>query len=123
MFEATFNEQVTVRRAVSRDARNKTSYEQVLDAGGGPLYLKCRIERTRRRIFDLAGVQTESDASMLFRDDLAPQIAPEDLIVTSAKETFKVLIKAAATSLFGGAKYARAELRETRTSVPEDVHG
>jgi len=123
MFEATFNEQVTVRRASSRDVRNKTVYTQQLDATGEPLYLKCRLERTRRRIQTLDGAAAEADASMLFRDDLSLQFGPDDLIVTSSGETFKVLTKSAASALFGGSKYARAELRQTRTSVPEDVHG
>lgn len=122
MLDVTFNETVTLRRASARDARNKITWQEVLDESGGPLRLKCRIERRRRRIFSQDGVEREIDATMAYRKTSAPDLRLEDVMVTQSGEAFKITGLDELAILFGTATYGRAELRRTREVMPADQH-
>lgn len=123
MLGALFNESVTVRRAIARTARDKVTYQQVVDSTGFPLTLKCRLERRGRRIFALTGNEKDSDAQMVWRDGGDITLKDEDLVVTSKGETFKVISIERQKKLGTAVDYGRAQLRRTETPVPEDKHG
>ena len=123
MLGVLFNESVTVRRAIARTARDKITYQQVLDSTGFPLTLKVRLDRRGRRIFALTGHEKESDAQMVWKDTALIVVQDEDLIVTSAGETFKVMSIDRQTQLGTAIEYGRAQLRRTETPVPEDKSG
>lgn len=121
MFGVWFNEEVTLRRAKSRDGRNKVVYEELL-ANGGPLRLKCKIDRRKRRVYTIQGVEKEVDATLFFRTVDAPELRLEDLVVTSSGEVFKAVGFDRQQLLGSGEEFGRVELRFTRTEVPADQH-
>jgi hypothetical protein len=120
MFDLLFKDKATLRGAATRDARNAVSYEEKTDEAGFTLTLRCRFERRGRRVMTTPGVETQTDASMLYRSSNAPLLELEDLVVI-AGETFRV-VGITKQRLEGTAvEYSRADLALDRTVVPEDV--
>jgi len=125
MLDITFRELVTLRRAKAgtRGASNDPVYEIVRDTAEEPLKVRCYIERRKRRVFSTAGVEEESDATMLFRATEKADVRAEDLVVDQDGAAYRVNGLETASSLFGSARYRRADLRKTRLKVQEGTDG
>lgn len=119
MFDVLFTDRVTVRRAVSRDVRNASVYEEVKGEDGGTLAIRCKLERRGRKIITTTGQETQSDATMLFRSSRAPSLSLEDL-VRAGDATYRVV--GLSSERVAGVEYSRADLTLDRTEVPEDVN-
>jgi hypothetical protein len=122
MLDTMLRETVTLRRAKagSRSVQNEVVYEILRDAAEIPIEVRCRIERRRRRIFSTAGVEEESDGTMLYRISSKVDIQTNDLVVDRNGQAYKILGFDEQSSLFGSASYRRADLRLTRLPVQED---
>lgn len=124
MLDALYKDSVTVRRPKGRDAANRITYEEILAENGGPLVIRCRIERRRRRVVTTDAKERVQDAQMVFRSDLAPQLQSQDIVVvTKDRETFEVDTLEKLDSPFGGpVAYGRAGLLRTAAVIPENEH-
>ncbi len=123
MLSATFNETVTVRREASRNIKNEIVYAEVLDSVGGPVDVRCRIERRRRNARVVEGVEKTVDGRMLFRTDRnLPELKMHDLIFTKRNEVFEVVGIESDTVMFSGGGYGRVDLSFTRQPVTDDQH-
>lgn len=125
MLDVTFTDSVTVRRpkAGSRTVSNSVQHEELKDDGGFPLPIRCRIERRKRRVHGLEGVELDADATLVYRVDRSPGVKAEDLIYLGrTKEVFRVLTFETVDLLFcGKAVYGRLFLQFFRQPVPEDL--
>lgn len=124
MLDVVLTDSVTVRRIKTgtRTATNSVSYDELKDEGGFPIPVRCRIERRKRRIHGLEGVELDADATLVYRADKSPEIRPEDLIYLGrTKEVWRVLTHETADLLFcGKANYGRLALQMFRQPVPGD---
>lgn len=123
MLDATFNETVTVRREASRNIKNEIVYTELLDSIGGPLNVRCRIERRKRQNRTVEGVERSVDATLLMRtDSIVTDLKLHDLLFTKRNETFEIVDLEENSALFGGGSYARIFLSFTRQIVTDDQH-
>jgi hypothetical protein len=123
MMEMLFDEKVTVRRAASRTATNRTVYAEVLAADGGPLRLRCKIDRNARWVRNSDGVELAIDATMVYLEVEAPELRKEDLVVDEGGAAYRVVSFKRQSPLVFGSAYVSAGLAMTRLDVPGDEHG
>lgn len=124
MLDVAYTDSVTVRRpkAGSRSVSNSVQYEELKDQGGFPLPIRCRIERRKRRVHTVEGVELDADASLVYRKDKSPDLKLEDLIFTNRKEVFRILTFEEVNFLFcEKAQYVRLSLQFFRQPVPDDL--
>ncbi len=123
MLSALFNETVTVRREASRDLKNAIVYAEVLDSIGGPINVRCKIERRKRNSRTIEGVEKTVDGRMIFRTDRnLPELKMHDLIFTKKNEVFEIVGIESDAVLFSGGGYGRVDLSFTRQTVTDDQH-
>ncbi|HEV3029637.1 MAG TPA: hypothetical protein VG457_18815 [Planctomycetota bacterium] len=126
MLDALFDEQVSVRRVQGMDVKGQITFVELLDSGGEPLLLDCKIQRRRRRIYNKQGTELEIDGTMMTRRyrSNAVLLQPEDLVVTFNKdigqnEAFKIVTVDEDQGLLD--KYLRITLIRTNLPVPSDL--
>lgn len=122
MLDVLMTDQVTVRRAKpgSREASGKVQLEQVLDVDNTGLYLACKFQERGRRIVDSRGVESRSDATLLFRADAQLQLRAEDIVVTADGRAWRVAGLDTEKALFTRDLYGRADLVRSDRAVPPD---
>lgn len=120
MLDVLFNESITIRRPTGRTAANAITYEQAKNEDGTGIVVRCRIEETRRRVIGTDGIQTESDATMVFRVNGNPVIGLEDVVIRDSGTAYRVIGINAQQAIGTPYKYARLDLALTKQLVPED---
>lgn len=124
MLDIVHTDSVTIRRAVpgSRTATNAVQYEEVKAEDTDPIVIRCRIERRKRRVHNLEGVEMDADASLVYRKDRYPQLQLEDLVYNSKRnEVYRIITFEDADLLFcSNAQYGRLSLQIYRATVPGD---
>lgn len=124
MLDALFNVTVRLMRRKVEGVKAETVFEEALTTNGGPLPIKCRFERRRRRIYRKDGPELEVDGTVLCRKLKAgePTIAAEDVLVREdSGEAFKVVTVDEDQQLFSGLKYLRMTVQATKLAVPARV--
>lgn len=118
-----YGELVTVQRAKQKTPRGKTTYEEVVDEGGGPLRLQCQIDRRQSRPRTVEGKEFRADATMLFAENPKLELKAHDLVVDKRGEAYRVAdIEEAHGVGFGEGGFFRAFLQRTRLEVQEPQH-
>jgi hypothetical protein len=122
MFGPLYRDTVTLRRqSTKRGRKGPGPYKQVLDEGGGPRSMRCRITQGGRRVYDTEGARTLGDATMTYRlgDVLEPLL--NDLVVAQDGQAYKIMRIDPTRPIGARREYAEAILEKTATKVPADA--
>ena len=103
-----YDESVTVQKPSGLDARGQQSW-----AAASPVKIRCKVERTKRRVIGPDGIEHEADLTMVFNKLSAPGLEREWRIVRNDGKRYKILRVTDATLIFLGLHYARAEMAES----------
>lgn len=122
MLDLLMTDHVTLRRPVpgSREASGKVQLQQVLDVDETGLYLTCKFQARGRRIVDSKGVESRSDATLLYRVTDKPELRIDDIVVTSDGRSWRVAGLDTEKALFSTVSYGRADLMRSDRAVPPD---
>ncbi len=121
MFSAFYRQAVRIMRlkASSADGSGAVVYEEVLNAAGAPLPLKCKLEEIAGRAVTLQAAEETRDATMLYKVGTAPDVRLQDVVVTAEGRRFRVNRIESNRALGSRAVHARASLSRVVVDVPE----
>lgn len=102
------------RTTKPRSRKAPAPYEQVLDEGEGPVFVRCRFATGGRRVYGTDGANTLGDARLTYRVGRPITIQEKDLVRHEPEgETYKVLRVDKATGIASRHTYALLTLEAT----------